>query len=100
MKFSLKTIIIGIVIVLVLGGAYLYFFSSSVQSPVTATTPASADQQQFLDLAAELSPISFNTAIFSDPRFTSLVDITVPITPDQQGRPDPFAPIPGVTSGH
>lgn len=99
MKIPTKTLVLGIVLVVVLGGAYLYFFSSTPEAPLTSTSPATAQEQQFLDVAAELQPISFNTAIFSDPRFASLVDLTVPVSPETQGRPDPFAPIPGSSAG-
>ena len=99
MNISAKTLIIGLVLVAVLGGAYLYFFSSSTEAPLSSTAPATPQEQQFLDVAAQLQPISFNTAIFSDPRFASLVDLTVPVTPEAQGRPDPFAPISGLSAG-
>jgi hypothetical protein len=98
MKIPTNTLLIGIAIVVVLGGLYLYFFSGSPQTPVSASAPAGAQEQQFLNAAAELQPISFNTAIFTDPRFASLVDITVPVSPDVQGRTDPFAPIPGLAA--
>ena len=101
MKIPTKTLLLGAVIVVVLGVAYMYLFSGTPQAPVTATTPTGAAEQQFLSVAAELQPISFDTTIFSDPRFTSLVDITVPLAPEPQGRPDPFAPLPGLApAGH
>lgn len=99
MKIPTKTLVLGIVVVLALGGAYLYFFSATTDAPLTSTQPAAPSEQQFLDIAAELQPISFNTAIFNDPRFASLVDLTVPVTPETQGRPDPFAPISGLSAG-
>ena len=96
MKLPNNSLTIGIVVVVILGGGYLYFFSGSSQAPVSATPPAGAAEQQFLTLAGELQPLSFDTSILSDPRFASLVDISVPVTEDAQGRTDPFAPIPGV----
>jgi len=44
-----------------------------------------------------LQPITFNTGIFSEPRFMALVDLATPITPETVGRFDPFAPVPGVS---
>lgn len=96
MKIPTNTLVIGIVTVLVLGTAYLYFFSDTLQPPLSAAPPASAAEQQFLNLAAELQPISFDTSLFNDPRFASLVDLSVPVVPESTGRLDPFAPVPGV----
>lgn len=96
MQISWRNLIIGIVVVLALGGAYLYFFPSISTAPLTASAPG-VSEQQFLDLAGQLQPISFDTSIFSDPRFTSLIDLTVPLTPEVQGRSDPFGPIAGLT---
>lgn len=92
-----NTIIIIVVTLLLVGGAYWYFAGQSdTQAPLTASmgfdNPA---QTQFQELVSQLLPISFNTGIFSDPRFTSLVDLATPIVPESIGRVDPFAPIPG-----
>lgn len=98
MKIPNKTLIIGAVLVLVLGGAYLYFFAGTPEAPISATAPAGAAEQQFLNLAGQLQPLSFDISIFSDPRFASLVDISVPVSPESQGRTDPFSPLPGVST--
>ncbi len=95
MQLSWRNLIIGIVVIAALGGAYLYFFPSVSTTPLTASTP-SASEQQFLDLAGQLQPVSFDTSIFSDPRFSGLIDLTVPLTPEIQGRTDPFGPIAGL----
>lgn len=92
-------LIIGAIVLAAL--AYWYFFTGSSSSSQTLT--ASAVQQtgaeaQFETLIAQLTPITFNTAILSDPRFTALVDLSTPITPEPLGRSDPFAPIPGVSA--
>lgn len=96
MNIPFKTLASGIAVVIVLGGIYVYFFTGTPDAPITASAPASIDAQQFLNLAGELQPVSFDTTLFADPRFASLVDLTVPITPESKGRVDPFAPIPGV----
>lgn len=86
--------VIGLVVVIVLGGAYLFFFSGN--SPETASvTEVSANnaQDKFTTLLAQLEPITFNTAVFSDPRFLSLRDLTTPVSAEPQGRADPFAPL-------
>ena len=90
---SRQNILIGIAIVLVLGWAYLQFFSGGSDLPLTAIESSSPTEQEFLNLAARLTAISFETKIFSDPRFLSLVDLGTPITAETQGRVDPFSPL-------
>lgn len=94
-----NTIIIIVITLLIAAGAYWYFFAGTGnQTPLTASsTTGNAAQTQFQALVSQLQPISFNTAIFSDPKFTALVNIAVAVTPEPAGRLDPFAPIPGVT---
>lgn len=95
-----STIVTGLAVLVLLGGAY-YFFSqsSSVDTPLSQTNVAgNAAQQKFASLVTQLTPISFDTRIFSDPRFSSLTDITTVITPEAAGRSDPFASFPGAPS--
>jgi hypothetical protein len=94
-----NTVILIIATLIVAAGAYWYFFTGTGTAPPLTTTTASGSesQAQFQTLVAELEPVSFDTAIFSDPRFTSLIDLATPITPEQSGRSDPFAPVPGVS---
>jgi hypothetical protein len=93
MKPNILTLII--VTLIIVGGGYWYFSSQSTNdAALTGTEPAeSPAQSQFDLLVNQLQPISFNTSIFSDPRFTALVDLTTPIAPETPGRADPFAPI-------
>ncbi|KND50355.1 MAG: hypothetical protein AB202_01725 [Parcubacteria bacterium C7867-007] len=75
---------------------YYYFFYNRDTGPaVVATAPASAAELDFLNLVVQIDSISFNTAIFSDPRFTSLTDIHTIVVPEAAGRRDPFAALPG-----
>jgi hypothetical protein len=97
-----NTIVLIVVTLLIVGGLYWYVStSSSAQAPLTATTSNNVAEAQFQKLVDELQSISFSTAIFSDPRFTSLTNLATPVTPEPPARPDPFAPITGVatTSG-
>ena len=99
MKLDTKTILLILAAVVVAGGAYWYFFTGTGGDalPLTALpTGGNQVQVQFDTLVGELTPISFTSTIFSDPRFASLVDLATPITPEGAGRIDPFAPIPGV----
>jgi len=94
-----NTIILIIIGILLAGGIYWYFFTGTGnQAPLTAALPTqNVAQTQFQDLVSKLQPISFNTAIFSNPKFMALTNLTTPIAPEPIGRPDPFASVPGVT---
>jgi hypothetical protein len=97
MKSNTNTIILIVSTLVVAGGAYWYFTGQTGNEP--PLTPSFSDnetQAQFQTLVSELQPITFNTGIFSEPRFMALVDLATPITPETIGRLDPFAPVPGV----
>jgi hypothetical protein len=99
MNFDSKTVSIIIAVLVVAGGAYWYFFMNNSESvPLTASLTQTADEAQFQTLATQLQNITFDTSIFTDPRFMALVDISAQITPESTGRLDPFAPVSGVTS--
>ncbi len=96
---SKNTIIVVVITLLLVAGGYWYYSTGTTgnQAPLTSTTPSgSAAEVQFQALVSQLQPITFNTAIFSDPRFAALVDISTVVTSEPSGRIDPFAPIPGV----
>ncbi|NNM83699.1 hypothetical protein HKL94_00555 [Candidatus Parcubacteria bacterium] len=94
-----NTIILIVITLAITAGAYYYFFTGTGNQPplTTSTSFGNVPQAQFQTLVAELQPISFDTSIFSDPRFMALIDLATPIAPEAAGRPDPFAPIPGVS---
>jgi len=98
MKIDSNTITIIVVTLVVAAGAYWYFFvGTGNQPPLTEmTVTENQADTQFQLLAGKLQPISFNTAIFSDARFTALVTLSTPVTPESPGRTDPFATISGV----
>ncbi len=89
-----STLLLIIVTLLLAGGVYWYFSISGGTQPSLTITPGSqsSTQAKFAALVGQLQPITFATAIFSDPRFTALVDITTPIESETLGRTDPFAP--------
>lgn len=93
MKLDSNTTLLVIATLIVAAGAYWYFFMGTGNEPplTTTTVTNSQAQTQFETLVGKLQPISFNTAIFSDPRFMVLVDLATPITPESSGRLDPFA---------
>lgn len=94
MKFNSHTTAIVIGFLAIAGGLWYFFSSPSepTQEPLTAQglNPA---QTKFATLVSQLQPIHFDTAIFDDPNFLALVDLTTPVTPEPTGRPDPFAPL-------
>lgn len=96
MKPNVITTIV-ITLIVAAGGYWYFFMGSGNQPPLTESSSQNAAQTQFQTLVSELQPISFNTAIFSNPKFTSLIDLTTPVSPEPSGRLDPFASIPGVT---
>jgi hypothetical protein len=98
MKIDSNTILIILTTLVVAAGAYWYFFTGTGNDqPLTATIAGSQAQTQFQMLVSELQPITFDTKIFSDPRFKSLVNLATPVAVETAGRSDPFALIPGVT---
>ncbi len=90
--------LIGLVIVIILGGAYLFFFSGGSPSTASVTeVTANSAQNTFTSLLAQLEPITFDAQSLSDPRFLSLTDLTTPVNSEPLGRTDPFASLPGVS---
>lgn len=89
-----NALILTIAIVIVAAGGYWYF-SGKEDAPLTAVTTKNDSQAQFQTLVSELKPISFNTGIFSQASFMSLVDLKTDVTPETVGRLDPFAPVAG-----
>lgn len=91
-----NTIILIVITFFIAIGAYWYFFTGTGNKPpLTILSTTNQSQTRFQTLVSELQPVSFNTDIFSDPRFTALVDLATPIAPETAGRLDPFAPVAG-----
>lgn len=98
MKFTTSNLSIAAgALVLALGAYWFFFTGTGNQPPLSVTTTGNEAQSRFQTLLSELGPVTFDTSVFSDPRFNALVDLSTPITPESSGRPDPFAAIPGVT---
>lgn len=93
-----KNVTVGAVVVVLLGGAAYFLWGRADTTPTVTVSgdPGSADEATFLSLATELDTVTFDPAIFTDPRFTSLRDIHTNIVPEAQGRRDPFAALPGL----
>ncbi len=99
MKLSANTIFIVLTALIASGGAYWYYQTANEAEPtLSQDVGQNAAQARFQTLVTELEPISFDTNVFSDPRFIALTDITTSIAPEESGRTDPFAPIAGVAA--
>lgn len=90
------SVIIGVIVLL--GLAYFYFQggSSATSDSLLQTNGAVGVGSAELALLNQMKSIRIDTTLFSDPAYVSLVDNSVAITPEAVGRPNPFAPIPGV----
>ncbi len=92
MKLNSNTLLIILTTAIVAAGAYWYFFvNNDVQTSLTSSVVQNQSREKFQTLISQLEPISFETSLFSDPRFTGLYDLTTPIAPEPAGRSDPFA---------
>ncbi len=99
MKLNSNTILMVVATLILLGGGYWYLsFAKTGNDPsLTADVTVNSAQVEFQTFANQIQPIKFETAIFSNARFMSLIDIATPVTSEPAGRLDPFAPVAGVT---
>jgi hypothetical protein len=95
---SNSTIFIIITALALAAGAYWFFFTGDGNdAPLTAGIEQDNQvQEQFRALVSELE-FTLDTTIFSDPKFIALTDLATQVTPEDSGRPDPFAPILGIS---
>ncbi|MDB5190216.1 MAG: hypothetical protein JWN49_542 [Parcubacteria group bacterium] len=101
MNLTRNTLILIVCALIVLGGGayYFFFFNTGTGAGVSGDTAIASDAElSFIALVSKLDPITFNTAILSDPRFTSRTDIRTTVVSETTGRKDPFAPIAGTVS--
>lgn len=99
MKPSANTIFIILTAIIVAAAAYWYLIlSNPTEQTLTVDVIQSPAEVEFQALVTELQPVSFVTTIFTDPEFKALQDLTVEIAPEPTNRPDPFAPVSGVSA--
>ncbi len=83
--------ILGIVLITALG-YYLYIQSSSAALEVGVERDQIAfESAVILRNLNEIKTVSLEGTLFSNSRFTSLVDFTEPINPQSVGRSNPFS---------
>lgn len=94
-----QTGIAFVMVVILLFGAYQFFFAESVAPALTTTpTAAAGPDQDLVALLFELKGIRLDSALFSDPLFQSLKDFGKDLVSEPVGRVNPFAPLEGATT--
>lgn len=93
MKSNITIVVTILLIAAVVYG--VFFVGPGEQPPLTASMRENPAQTRFQALISKL-PIAFDSSIFADPRFNTLIDLTTQVSPESAGRLDPFAPIQGV----
>jgi len=94
-----KKILSGIIILIFGFIAYSVFLKPDVSTTADLVTGTSVSNQQLvtgkeiLALLVDLKSIQLQSDIFRDKAFRSLDDFSIPISPEPQGRTNPFAPV-------
>lgn len=95
-----KKIVIALVLIAVVGFALYIFFFRKVEVAVVLDefgNPVQAQVvgQDLIDLLEELQAVSLDDSLFSTAAYRGLIDSSVVLSPQPQGRSNPFAPISG-----
>jgi len=95
---SKKNIVISVIVIVVIAVfCYWYFGSDSSSSTPILSSSDSVSSDSLLTTLNELKSIALDQSIFSNPAFDgSLKDNTVTLSVALSGRPNPFAPFPGL----
>jgi hypothetical protein len=96
----MKSIITIVIIVAIALIAYFYYEGSAPSASNSllsaSAAPASGDiGKQVLNLLSQIQSLRIDSTLFSDPGFQTLRDFSVAIPPQNVGRANPFAPLPG-----
>ena len=95
LKSRSTKIIVAVGVLVLATAAYFLLMNKDDGETVLIEDGSAASEAQsvFINLAAQIEPVSFDTSILSDPRFLGLQDIHTAIVPEPVGRTDPFAPL-------
>jgi len=96
-----KTLILILVTLGVIGFFGFYFFSSNedeILSVDAVASEISVESRKILDTLNELKALEIKGDVFKEPAFQSLVDISIVVNQEPKQRPNPFAPITGGSS--
>ncbi len=81
--------LIGWVVVVVIAGVAIHtLLKSTPEDSSLAGTPSVGTD--LLDLLNKLKDVNFETNLFANPNFSSLVDWSIPLPTPSVGRPNPF----------
>lgn len=88
-----------VIVVLAFILAYFYLSGGSPSTPASGTLTAGSAYGSVgsseLSLLNQVRSLRIDTALFRDAVFLSLQDYSVAIPPENVGRPNPFAALPG-----
>ncbi len=73
----------------IIGAVYYLFFSAS---PLITTLTTTSDLEKRAEELKQVTVVSSQDVIISDPTFKSLRQQVSPLTTSNLGRPDPFSP--------
>ena len=95
MSSLLKNLLFALGLALILWLGYTLFVQNDgTTDPNSAVnTQASLETQEFLIRLQSLRSINIDRSIFSDERFSTLVDFSVELGDEPVGRRNPFAPV-------
>lgn len=91
-----------LIVIAVVGFGYYYFSSNS--TPADSNSLSSTDSTtaaagvRVLNLLNQVQSLQIDKDLFKDAGFKTLVDYSVTIPPVNVGRPNPFAPVPGLST--
>mgnify|MGYP001441310413 CR=1 FL=1 len=94
MSSALQNILILGGIILLAGLGYYLFVQKDAGNLNNVEVDGQAAMQtaQFLKRLNDLEQMSFDGAIFSDPRFTTLISFSKEVQPEPYGKANPFIP--------
>jgi hypothetical protein len=99
MKALLKNLLFLISLVALVWFAYIVFFKDeAVSLDEDTVNQARLGEQEFLAKLKDLQGLDLEEGIFDDEEFLSLVNHTVQVVDEEAGRPNPFAPVPGLAA--
>lgn len=90
-----NVVVFGGLFLLAAFGYYLFVLRDTTTTGVSTASvdlASVAEREAFVRSLQELQSIQLNTAVFSDSRFSQLVDNNTPLQEVPVGRVNPFAP--------
>lgn len=95
-----NTTIVAIIAVIVLAIVYFYFSGGATPESERTIEAQSANvaSNRVLSLLNQIQSLQINTDLFKATAYQTLVDYSVEIPELPVGRPNPFAPLPGVSN--